>query len=696
MSNHRIDILERALKRQKAARKIAEKILEDKSRELYLISEELKAANIRLEASLIEKSSQLKGVFDNINDSYLIMSLSGDVLKMNDAAIALFGYDISKEKLNAKNLIYPEDATYAFESFYKLYNTGSFSNYIARVLTKKKEVKWVQINASLIYDKNDKKIAAQGIIRDITATKRTTELIAEQKKELDVIVENSSLGIALIQQGRFLKTNRMFQELLGYSVAEFSKLTIKDIFFKGDYAFSKEYLDKMNSGAIDNFVLEKKYKRKNGTVLWVKANVNAVRNAVGSIKYEVVLVEDVTLKRERKLIINMINDLAKSILGKDTIYEIAWEVTQKIATYLDSEDCVIFLVNHKNNTLEQVASHYLKLDKKNIKKNSLEIGKGIAGNVAKSGKAEIIKDTSKDARYVVEGERRFSEISVPIISEGKVIGVIDSEHIDKNHYTQEHLHVLENIASLVSMQLKSAINRRQREKAEIENLELLSQLEKSNDELNEYAHIVSHDLKSPLRSIDALVSWIKTDNKGSFDTATLANFKLIEGTLQTMENLISNILEYSSAGTETSEKKQVDLNLIINTLRGLLFIPDHILIKVPRKLPTINGDATKFQQLFQNLISNAVKFNDKEKGLIEIEFIEQTSFYQFSVKDNGIGIDKKYHDKIFKIFQALNKREDSTGIGLSIVKKIIQLYEGTIWLVSKPGVGTTFYFTIKK
>ncbi|MCD8422696.1 PAS domain S-box protein [Tenacibaculum finnmarkense] len=696
MSNHQIDILERALKRQKAARKIAEKILEDKSRELYSISEELKAANIRLEASLIEKSSQLKGVFDNINDSYLIMSLSGDVLKMNDAAIALFGYDISKEKLNAKNLIYPEDATYAFESFYKLYNTGSFSNYIARVLTKKKEVKWVQINASLIYDKNDKKIAAQGIIRDITATKRTTELIAEQKKELDVIVENSSLGIALIQQGRFLKTNRMFQELLGYSVAEFSKLTIKDIFFKGDYAFSKEYLDKMNSGAIDNFVLEKKYKRKNGTVLWVKTNVNAVRNAVGSIKYEVVVVEDVTLKRERKLIINMINDLAKSILGKDTIYEIAWEVTQKIATYLDSEDCVIFLVNHKNNTLEQVASHYLKLDKKNIKKNSLEIGKGIAGNVAKSGKAEIIKDTSKDARYVVEGERRFSEISVPIISEGKVIGVIDSEHIDKNHYTQEHLHVLENIASLVSMQLKSAINRRQREKAEIENLELLSQLEKSNDELNEYAHIVSHDLKSPLRSIDALVSWIKTDNKGSFDTATLANFKLIEGTLQTMENLISNILEYSSAGTETSEKKQVDLNLIINTLRGLLFIPDHILIKVPRKLPTINGDATKFQQLFQNLISNAVKFNDKEKGLIEIEFIEQTSFYQFSVKDNGIGIDKKYHDKIFKIFQALNKREDSTGIGLSIVKKIIQLYEGTIWLVSKPGVGTTFYFTIKK
>ncbi|SOU87207.1 PAS domain-containing sensor histidine kinase [Tenacibaculum dicentrarchi] len=696
MSNHRINILERALKRQKEARKIAEKILEDKSRELYLITEELKATNIKLEESLTQKSSQLKGVFDNINDSYLIMNLSGDVLKMNDTAIALFGYDISKEKLNVKKLIYPEDANYAFESFYKLYHTGSFSNYISRVLTKKNEIKWVQINASLIYDKNNKKIAAQGIIRDITATKRRAKFIAEQKKELDVIVENSLLGIALIQQDSFLKTNKMFQELLGYSVDEFSELTIKDIFFEGDYAFSKEYLDKMNSGVIDNFVLDKKYKRKNGSVLWVKANVNAVRDSFGTLKYQVVLVEDVTLKRERTLIIDMINDLAKSILGKDNIYEIAWEVTQKIATYLDTEDCVIFLVNHKKNTLEQVASHHLKLDKKNIKKNSLEIGKGIAGNVAKTGKAEIIKDTSKDTRYVIEGERRFSEISVPIISEGKVIGVIDSEHTDKNHYTKEHLHVLENIASLVSMQLKSAINRRQREKAEIENLKLLSQLEKSNNELNEYAHIVSHDLKSPLRSIEALVSWIKIDNKGSFDTATLANFKLIETTLQTMENLISNILEYSSAGTEITEKKQVDLNLIIDTLRNLLFIPSHIMIKVPRKLPVVNGDVTKFQQLFQNLISNAVKFNDKEKGLIEIEFIEQTSFYQFSVKDNGIGIDKKYHDKIFKIFQSLNKREDSTGIGLSIVKKIIQLYEGTIWLESESDVGTTFYFTIKK
>ncbi|MEX6625504.1 PAS domain S-box protein [Tenacibaculum salmonis] len=696
MSQNRIDILERALKRQKAARKIAEKILEDKSRELYLIYEELKETNTKLEESLKEKSSELKGVFQNINDSYLIMDLSGNVLKMNDSAIDFLGYDISKDKLNVKNLIYPEDSDYSFKSFYILYKTGSFSNYVARILTKKNEVKWVQINATLIYDKNNKKIAAQGIIRDITETKRTTELISEQKKELDVIIENSSLGIALIQQGEFIKTNSVFQNFLGYSEDEFLELTIKDISFKEDFQLSKKYLDKMDSGAIDNFVLDRRYKRKNGSILWVKANVNAVRDTFGAIKYQVVLVEDVTLKRERTLIIDMINDLAKSILGKDNIYEIAWEVTQKIAKYLGSKDCVIYLVNHKNNTLEQIASNFLKLDKKRIKKNIIPIGEGIAGNVAKFGKAVIVNDTSKDSRYIIEGERRFSEISVPIISEGKVIGVIDSEHIDKNHYRKEHLHTLENIASLVSMQLKSAINIRFRKKTEVKNKQLLSQLEKSNDELNEYAHIVSHDLKSPLRSIDALVSWVKTDNEGRLDEVTLANFKLIEETLQTMEDLISSVLEYSSSGTETNDKVKVDLNLIIDSLKKTLFIPDNICIRVVKKLPIVNGDTTKFKQLFQNLISNAIKFNNKDKGLIEIDFIEKTFLYQFSVKDNGIGIAEQFHDKIFKIFQSLNKRPDSTGIGLSIVKKIVNLYEGTIWLESEPELGTTFYFTIKK
>lgn len=102
------------------------------------------------------------------------------------------------------------------------------------------------------------------------------------------------------------------------------------------------------------------------------------------------------------------------------------------------------------------------------------------------------------------------------------------------------------------------------------------------------------------------------------------------------------------------------------------------------------------QQLFQNLVSNAIKFSDKKKGIIEIDVIDQGSHYQFSVKDNGIGIDEKFHDRIFGIFQSLDNTKDSTGIGLAIVKKIVTQFQGQVWVDSEIGKGSTFYFTLNK
>ena len=236
---------------------------------------------------------------------------------------------------------------------------------------------------------------------------------------------------------------------------------------------------------------------------------------------------------------------------------------------------------------------------------------------------------------------------------------------------------------------------------EIKNLQnqkgrLLSQLEKSNDELHEYAHVVSHDLKSPLRSINALVSWLKADNEDKFDKVSLQNLALIETTLEKMDQLISDVLEYSSIGSDNNEQTEVDLNILIDDLIQFLYKPEHVEIKVLSKLPVVLGDKTKLQQLFQNLMSNGIKFIDKEKGYVKINVEDIGSHYKFSIEDNGIGIDKEYHSKIFKVFQSVNKREDSTGIGLSIVQKIIELHQGEIWLESKLNEGTTFFFTLKK
>ncbi|RNC86520.1 MAG: PAS domain S-box protein [Winogradskyella sp.] len=698
MTDNELDIIKRALAREKASRKAAEAILEAKSAELYEVNKKLEASHAELTSLYNKTTSELQGIFENIVDAYVIMDINGNVLKFNDSATQLFGYDVDKESVNVVKLIYKEDYEYAMKSFSELQNKGYFKNYEARVYTKNKEVKWVHINASLVFDKNGIPMAAQGIVRDITETKRINRVIEEQKSQLDAIVQNSSVGIVLTQHGKILRTNTSIQNTLGYSEEELFNLSVKDISFPEDFPQSKTYLDKMDSGELDNFMIEKRYRKKNGSILWAKTNVSAVRDKEGNIKYQVALVEDITLKREQSLIIDMINDVAKALLGKMDIYEIAWEITNNIAQYLDTEDCVIYLVDNEEGRLEQIAAFGSKLgnNKQINNKIILPIGDGIVGTVAKTGVAEIINDTSKDSRYIVDDEQRFSEISVPIISNNKVIGVIDSEHISKNYFTNEHLVTLENIASLVAMQLKSAINLRERKKVETKNEQLLQALEKSNNELQEYAHIVSHDLKSPLRSIDALVSWIKEDNTGRLDDVTIQNFQLIETTLEKMELLISDILTYSSIGSESNEENDIDLNLLIEELKQLLYTPEHISIKVLNKLPTVTGDKTKLQQLFQNLISNAIKFNDKAKGLVEIDVKEEKSYYQFSVKDNGVGIEKQHHDNIFKIFHALNSNKESSGIGLSIVKKIVDLYKGEIWLESKPKEGTTFFFTFKK
>jgi len=698
MSQEQIDILKRTLQREKKARKVAEKILEEKSLQLYNTAQELKIANHKLEHRLDEKTSQLQGIFENINDAYLVMDLNGNVIKMNDAAIDLFGYDIEREKVNVITLIYNEDYEYAMQSFNELITNHFFTNYTARVNTKNKGVRWIHINASIVFDKEKNPIAAQGIVRDITETKRIAKLIEDQKQELDVIVENSSFGIVLTQSVDIIRTNETFQKALGYSKGELLKSTIKDVSVKEDYLVSEDYIAKMEAGEIDNFVMDKRYRKKDNTILWAKTNVSAVRDQAGNMKYQVAIIEDITLEREKSLIINMINEVAKSILGKVDIYEIALEITNSIAQYLNTQDCVIYIVNEEKATVEQIAAYGDKIAKDGaiINKMSVPIGKGIVGTVAKTGKPELIANTDLDKRYVTDTVKRYSELVVPILSDDKVIGIIDSEHIQKNYFTQKHLETLQNVASLVSMQLKSAINLRERQEAESQNKKLLKELEKNNNELQEYAHIVSHDLKSPLRSIEALTSWIKEDNKGKLDEISLKNFSLIEMTLEKMEQLISDILKYSSIGSNNQDHQEVPLKSIVQDLIKVLYIPENITVSLLKELPTVKGDKTKLQQVFQNLISNAIKFNDKEKGIITIDYEEKKSYHQFAITDNGIGIEKKYHDKIFKIFHSLKQSKDSSGIGLSIVKKIIDLYQGDIWIESEPNVGATFYFTLKK
>ncbi|MDH4129430.1 MAG: CHASE2 domain-containing protein [Spirochaetota bacterium] len=223
------------------------------------------------------------------------------------------------------------------------------------------------------------------------------------------------------------------------------------------------------------------------------------------------------------------------------------------------------------------------------------------------------------------------------------------------------------------------------------------ELEAINNELQSFAHIVSHDLKAPLRAISSLVNWISADYTDKLDDNGREQIQLLLDKTKHMHKLIDGVLQYSRAGGLKKDITKIDLNELLQETINLLSPPNNVNIKIENKLPIIQCEKIKISQVFQNLLSNAIKFMDKPKGEIKINCENNSDKWKISVSDNGPGIEEKYFDKMFQIFNKLNTRKDvdSTGVGLSIVKKIIEQYGGKIWVESTLGIGTTFNFTIK-
>ncbi len=226
--------------------------------------------------------------------------------------------------------------------------------------------------------------------------------------------------------------------------------------------------------------------------------------------------------------------------------------------------------------------------------------------------------------------------------------------------------------------------------------ELIKEIESVNQELKDFAYIVSHDLKAPLRAIGSLSDWLATDYQDKFDEDGREQLNLLKGRVKRMHDLIEGILQYSRVGRIKEKPVMVDLNKSVSEVIDLIAPPENIQITIENSLPNIVFEKTRIEQVFQNLLSNAIKFMNKPNGEIKINSVMENGCWKFSVADNGPGIEEKYFIKIFQIFQTLVPRDifESTGVGLAVVKKIIEGYGGKIWVESKVGEGSTFSFTI--
>ncbi|OHB81927.1 MAG: hypothetical protein A2Z38_08815 [Planctomycetes bacterium RBG_19FT_COMBO_48_8] len=239
---------------------------------------------------------------------------------------------------------------------------------------------------------------------------------------------------------------------------------------------------------------------------------------------------------------------------------------------------------------------------------------------------------------------------------------------------------------------------KEREEAERRQAELIEKVDNINKELKDFASIVSHDLKAPLRGIKSLATWILDDCSDNLGEQAKEQMNLLLGRVERMYNLIDGIIQYSKAGRTEEKYVQVNLNDFIPEAIDMLVPPENISITIENTMPVIECAETHIMQLFQNMLSNAIKYMDKPQGQIKVGCVEEDGFWKFSIADNGPGIEERHFENIFKMFQALSVSEnfEGTGIGLTIAKKIVELYGGNIWVESKIGKGSTFFFTLPK
>ncbi len=437
--------------------------------------------------------------------------------------------------------------------------------------------------------------------------------------------------------------------------------------------------------------------------------------------------------RLKETYLEVINSFAVILVDAQSIDEIVWRVTKNAIAKLNYEDCIIYLYDEGEDKLIQRAAYGPKNLRHQAIKDPIRItpGKGIVGDVFNTGAGEIVSDTSKDPRYIVDDDIRLSEITVPLICEGKVVGVIDSEHTDRDFFNAQDFELLTTVAALVSTKLEQAManEKLQRYQQNLESLvaektaelkvanKVLSQqnkaLETTTSELNEalqkekhlsemkshFVSVTSHQFRTPLAIIQSnceLLKIISSTNeagaKEKLDVCTNRISQEIARLTELMDDVL--ILGKVSSSKMTVNKTMTDLpDLCLKIAEQFNELqPDGRRLDVqvkgkPRKVPL---DISMLQHAVTNLISNAFKFSKERNPEMTIKY--QESGASILIRDHGIGIPKEEISNLFQPFHRANNATEisGSGLGLAIAKDYIELNKGSINVESKLNQGTCF------
>ncbi len=522
-----------------------------------------------------------------------------------------------------------------------------------RIIRKDGQIIWVYELIQNICDDSGKPIFVQGTIYEITERTQVQKELQEEREKYQMLVEKLEEGVLLEdREGVISFVNQKTTDLLGYTENEL---------------LGKHWTYIVPPEAIDKAKIESK-KRSKGI----------------SSKYEIDLqVKDSTLKPvivsatpifsesgEFSGVLSVFTDISE----QKQIERKLIETKIRLEYLLKSSPAVIY-------TCELKAPYGVTFISENVKE--------LTGYESQ----EYLADpTFMDNKIHPDDRERTIAALNNISKQSKFVSIYRFQHKNGSYrwmYEEVRLILDEHGKILDRIGYWSDIT--EQKQAE-QNLQIV------NKELQDFASIVAHDLKTPLRNLKTLAGWLLRDyaddlNEGGKDHLV----SLIKQTIH-MDALIDGIYRYSKIDRFYKEIMRINLNDLLSEIVDLLSPPDNIKVNIQAELPILAVDQTHITQIFSNLIDNAIKFMDKPKGHVDINCEEKKNLWQFSVADTGPGIEESHFERIFQMFQTLSSWDETknTGIGLAIVKKIVELNGGEVWLESSVGKGSTFYFTLPK
>jgi PAS domain S-box-containing protein len=622
-------------------------------------SKELK----QLVTTINHQKNKLKKDRDELNKLSLVAStnkngiiftdLNGQIIWCNESYLRLTGYDeeyvLGKNPIDIgltettdsdelKKMVGPflKGEPFEVELHHNRNGGGSF---------------WSRIKGQPITNSQEEVIQYFAMIEDISLKRQFDESIKNEKEKYRGIIANMNLGLLEVDlKGYITLANQSFCEISGYKNEELIGKKAADLLLTDDsQEIVKNKLSERKDGKVDSYEVKiiNKFGKKRNWLISGGPNYDGTGELIGTIGIHL----DITEQKEQEEKLYLLSLIAEKNLNAVIIADAEGKIEWANKSFLSmSGYSMEEALGKKPGRLLQGKD----TDPVTIEYMRDCIQKGLPFN------CEIVNYSKQGKKYWinVQGQALYNK-------KGKII---------------KYFAIEEDITSKKESEEKQAF--------------LVKSLAKSNKELEDYASIVSHDLKSPLRSIHSLISWIKEDNDKQLNDQTTQYLSLIEGKVEKMDHLIEGILTYAKIDKVDVIAENVNTHEVIDNIIKIIHIPEHIKVVINGNLPIISADKFRMQQLFQNIISNAVNYIDKPVGLVEVSCNEIENKYVFSIKDNGPGIAKENQEKIFKTFQSLGQSDKSTGLGLSIVKKIIETYKGEIWLESELNQGTTFFIAL--